>query len=50
MKNPKESMGKAITAVKSKSRKGGQVIAKSLVALKNRAMSNIEAFRRAQKN
>lgn len=50
MRNPKEVMGKAITAVKNKSRKGSQVIARSLVTLKDKAAANMQSFRRVQKN
>ena len=50
MKNPKEALGKVITAVKSKSRKGSKAITKSLVTLKDRAAANMEAFRKAHKN
>jgi len=50
MKNPKEALGKAITAVKSKSRKGRQVIARSLVTLKDRAAANMKTFRKALKH
>jgi hypothetical protein len=50
MRTPKEVMGKAITAVKNKSRKGSRVIARSLVTLKDRAAANMMAFRRAHKN
>jgi hypothetical protein len=50
MKSPKETLGKAITAVKSKSRKGSQVIGKSLVTLRDRAAANMAAFKRAHKS
>lgn len=50
MKSPKETFGKAMTAVKSKGRKGSQFITKSLVTLKDRAAANMAAFRRAQRN
>jgi hypothetical protein len=50
MKSPKETLGKAITAVKSKGRKGSEVITRSLVTLKDRAAANMEAFRRSHKS
>lgn len=50
MKNPKETLDKAITTVKSKSRKSGQAITKSLLTLRDKAVANMEVFRRAQKN
>lgn len=50
MKSPKETLGKAITAVKSKGRKGSQVITRSLVTLKDRAAANMAAFRKALKH
>jgi hypothetical protein len=50
MKSPKEALGKAITAVKSKGRKGSQVIGKSLVTLKDRAAANMKTFGKALKH
>ena len=50
MKSPKEALGKAITAVKSKSRKGSQAIGKSFVTLRDRAAANMKSFRMALKH
>jgi len=50
MKNPKETLSEAMTAVKSKSRKGSEVITRSFLTLKDRAAANMAAFRKAQKS